>query len=141
MPVQAALLGLLAGSAPPLGAAVAWIAAVPARLVAAVMAFGSVVLVSALSSEPMDEAHRQGGCDPTALGFLGGAAVHTAANIATPRRGGGRRKRSGDAAAGAVPAILADTMVPEAFEEARGLTGPITVTGFLAALGLSGLGG
>jgi zinc transporter, ZIP family len=69
---------------------------VPTRLVAAVMAFGSGVLVSALSFELMDEAYSQGGFDSTALGFLGGAAVYTAANIAISRRGGADRKRSGD---------------------------------------------
>lgn len=88
MPIQAALWGLLAASAFLLGAAVAWFAAV--------MAFGSGVLVSALSFELMDEAYRQGGFDSTALGFLGGAAVYTAANIAITRRGGAHRKRSGD---------------------------------------------
>lgn len=96
MSIQAALWGLLAGSALLLGAAVAWFAAVPARLVAAVMAFGSGVLVSALSFELMDEAYREGGLDSTALGFLGGAAAFRAANIAISRRGGAHRKRSGD---------------------------------------------
>jgi len=94
--IQAALWGLLAGSALLLGAAVAWFATVPARLVAAVMASGSGVLVSALSFELMDEAYRRGGFDSTALGFLGGAAAYTFANIYISRRGGADRKRSGD---------------------------------------------
>jgi len=247
MPVQAALWGLLAGSALLLGAAIAWFATVPAGLVAAVMAFGSGVLVSALSFELMDEAYRQGGFDSTAIGFLGGAAAYTFANIAVTRRGGAHRKRSGDqqqkadegsglaiavgalldgvpeavviglsllqgegvslvavaavflsnvpeglssaagmrragrgagyvfgvwgaialtsgiaalvgnvvlegadpevvagvvaVAAGAILAMLADTMIPEAFEEARDFTGLITVVGFLAAFALSKLGG
>ena len=247
MSIQAALWGLLAGSALLPGAAVAWFAAVPARLVAAVMAFGSGVLVSALSFEPMDEAYRQGGFDSTALGFLGGAVAYTSANIAITRRGGAHRKRSGEqqqkadegsglaiavgalldgvpesvvigvsllrgggvslvavaagflsnvpeglssaagmrragrgagyvfgvwgaialasgaaalvgnvllagtgpevvaavdaVAAGAILAMLADTMIPEAFEEAREFTGLITVAGFLAAFALSKLGG
>ena len=37
--------------------------------------------------------------------------------------------------------MLADTMIPEAFEEAREFTGLITVAGFLAAFALSKLGG
>jgi zinc transporter, ZIP family len=245
MSIQAALWGLLAGSALLLGAAIAWFTAVPARLVAAVMAFGSGVLVSALSFDLMDEAYRQGGFDSTALGFLGGAAVYTFANVAISRRGGAHRKRSGEqqqkaeegsglaiavgalldgipesvvigvsllggvslvavaavflsnvpeglssaagmrragrsagyvfgvwggialasgvaslvgnvvlagadpeliaavtgVAAGAILAMLADTMIPEAFEEAREYTGLITVAGFLAAFVLSKLGG
>jgi ZIP family zinc transporter len=93
--VQAGLWGLLSGSALVLGAAVTWLAAIPARLIAAVMAFGSGVLISALSFELMDEAYRTGGFSPTALGFLAGAAVYTAANLYISRRGGHARKRSG----------------------------------------------
>jgi ZIP family zinc transporter len=44
-------------------------------------------------------------------------------------------------AAGAILAMLADTMVPEAFEHAHNATGLITVLGFLSAFVLSKLGG
>jgi len=44
-------------------------------------------------------------------------------------------------AAGAILAMLADTMIPEAFEQAHDLTGLITVAGFLAAFILSKVGG
>lgn len=44
-------------------------------------------------------------------------------------------------AAGAILAMLADTMVPEGFEEAQDLSGLMTVIGFLAAFSLSKLGG
>jgi ZIP family zinc transporter len=44
-------------------------------------------------------------------------------------------------AAGAILAILADTMIPEAFEQAHDLAGLITVAGFLAAFILSKVGG
>ena len=40
-------------------------------------------------------------------------------------------------AAGAILAMLADTMIPEAFEEAHDFTGLITVIGFLSAFVLS----
>jgi ZIP family zinc transporter len=43
-------------------------------------------------------------------------------------------------AAGAILAMLADTMMPEAFEEAHDLAGLITVAGFLAAFILTKLG-
>jgi ZIP family zinc transporter len=60
------------------------------------MAFGSGVLISALSFELMDEAYERGGFDSTAFGFLGGAAVYTAANWFLSRHGAKHRKRSGD---------------------------------------------
>ena len=44
-------------------------------------------------------------------------------------------------AAGAILAMLADTMIPEAFEEAHDFAGLITVLGFLAAFILTKLGG
>ena len=44
-------------------------------------------------------------------------------------------------AAGAILAMLADTMMPEAFEQAHDLAGLVTVAGFLAAFVLSKLGG
>jgi ZIP family zinc transporter len=247
LPVQAFLWGLLGGSALLLGAVIAWFVRISPRWVAAVMAFGAGVLISALSFELMEEAERQGGFAATAIGFLAGAAVYTAANIVISHRGGAHRKRSGEqqkkaseggglaiavgalldgvpesvviglslldgtgvslvavgavflsnvpeglssvagmrkagrgagyvfavwggialasgvaawagatllagagpmvvaatnaVAAGAILAMLADTMIPEAFEEARDYAGLITVLGFLAAFALSRLGG
>ena len=44
-------------------------------------------------------------------------------------------------AAGAILAMLVDTMIPEAFDEARDFAGLITVAGFLSAFALSKLGG
>jgi ZIP family zinc transporter len=44
-------------------------------------------------------------------------------------------------AAGAILAMLADTMIPEAFEHAHDFAGLITVAGFLAAFILTKLGG
>ena len=44
-------------------------------------------------------------------------------------------------AAGAILAMLADTMIPEAFEQTHDLTGLIIVAGFLAAFILSKVGG
>jgi ZIP family zinc transporter len=44
-------------------------------------------------------------------------------------------------AAGAILTMIADTMMPEAFESAHGLTGLLTVLGFLGAFVLSKLGG
>jgi ZIP family zinc transporter len=92
----AALWGLVAGSALLLGAAAGYFARVPQRLIAAVMAFGGGVLISALSFDLMDEAYKRGGFVSTAIGFLGGAAAYTAANWYLARQGAKHRKRSGD---------------------------------------------
>jgi ZIP family zinc transporter len=246
--LQAGFWGLVAGAALLVGAVVGYRFAVPARLVAGIMAFGSGVLISALSFELMDEAFKTGGFRATALGFLGGAFVYTLANWWLSHGGARHRKRSGGqpseeehggsgsaiavgalldgipesiviglsmlgggkvsmvavsaiflsnvpeglssaagmkkagrsalyifgiwgaialasglsalagftlfegvspgtvaattaVAAGAILAMLADTMIPEAFAEAHDFAGLITVAGFLAAFALSKMGG
>lgn len=93
--IVAGLWGLLSGSALVVGALIAWFTSIPQRVIAAVMAFGSGVLISALSFELMDAAYRTGGFVASAIGFLGGAAVYTGANIFLARRGAKHRKRSG----------------------------------------------
>ncbi|GAB3510138.1 ZIP family zinc transporter [Spirosoma knui] len=94
--LQAGLWGLLSGGALLIGAAMGYFVNVPQRLIASVMAFGSGVLFSALSFDLMDEAYRTGGFDATAVGFIGGAAVYTAANYYLSKQGAKHRKRSGD---------------------------------------------
>ena len=93
--LQAGLWGFLAGAALLLGAAIGYFINVPQRVIAAIMAFGSGVLISALSFELMDEAYKRGGLDATAFGFLSGAAIYTAANWFLARQGAKNRKRSG----------------------------------------------
>lgn len=94
--LQAALWGMLAGSALVLGATIAWFVQVPQRIIAAVMAFGAGVLISALSFELMDQAYARGGFASTAGGFLGGASIYTLVNWWLARRGARHRKRSQD---------------------------------------------
>jgi ZIP family zinc transporter len=87
---------LIGGGALVLGALVAWFAAVPAQVVASIMAFGAGVLISALAFELMDDAERTGGLGPAAGGFLAGALAYVAANVLLARHGARHRKRSGD---------------------------------------------
>jgi zinc transporter, ZIP family len=97
--VQAGLWGLFSGSALLLGAAIGWFRPLSRRTIAAVMAFGAGVLISALSFDLMDEAWRRSdlagdGLLPVAAGFLGGAVIFTACNYALALRGARHRKRS-----------------------------------------------
>lgn len=87
--------GLLAGSALLIGAAIGFLAPIKQRAIAGIMAFGSGVLISALSFDLMNEAFKQGGFRPAAIGFLGGAAIFTGANLILNRQGAKHRKRSG----------------------------------------------
>lgn len=98
MPVwlQAGSWGLIAGSALVVGALFAWFLEVPRAVTASVMAFGSGVLISALSFDLVDDAEKTGGLVATAVGFLGGALVYVLLNVALARRGARHRKRSGE---------------------------------------------
>jgi ZIP family zinc transporter len=94
--LRAASWGFLAGFALVLGAAAGFTIKIPQRLIAAITAFGSGVLISALSLDLMEEAYRRGGFTSSAIGFVGGAAVFTLANWLLSRHGAKSRKRSGD---------------------------------------------
>jgi len=92
--LKAGLWGLLAGSALIIGALVGYFSKINQRWIAVIMSFGSGVLISALSFDLMDEAYKTGGFDSTAIGFLSGAIVYTAANILLAKKGAKHRKRS-----------------------------------------------
>jgi ZIP family zinc transporter len=92
--LQAGLWGLLGGSALVIGAALAYVPRIPQRVMAAAMAFGAGVLISALSFELVEKAHARGGLLSTAIGFVIGAAGFTAANVWLTSAGAHHRKRS-----------------------------------------------
>ncbi len=93
--VKAGLWGLVSGSALVLGALVGYYVPLNRLLVAGIMAFGSGVLISALSFDLMDEAYKGGGFDSTSIGFIGGALLYTMANVLLSKFGAKHRKRSG----------------------------------------------
>ncbi|GAA3020141.1 ZIP family metal transporter [Streptomyces fulvorobeus] len=88
--------GLFAGAALLVGAAVGSLVRVPPRLIALVMAFGSGVLMAAVSFELIAEAYERSGIWPVVAGAVGGAAVYSGANALLARRGAQHRKRSGE---------------------------------------------
>jgi ZIP family zinc transporter len=92
--LMAGIWGLVAGSALVIGALVGFFGHINQRWIAAIMSFGSGVLISALSFDLMDEAYKTGGFDSTAIGFLIGAILYTAANILLSAQGAKHRKRS-----------------------------------------------
>jgi ZIP family zinc transporter len=93
--LHAAGWGFLAGSALIVGAVAGFWLNLPQRLIAAITAFGSGVLISALSLDLMEEAYERGGFASSAIGFLGGAFVFTVASAFLDHRGAKHRKRSG----------------------------------------------
>lgn len=92
--LQAFVWGGFAGFALVIGALVGYFLSVSQRIIAAIMAFGSGVLISALSFELMDKAYNKGGFDSTSIGFLSGALIYTAANWFLSLQGAKHRKRS-----------------------------------------------
>jgi len=94
--VIAGLWGLLSGSALIIGAIVGYYCKIPQRIIGGIMAFGSGVLISALSFDLMDEAFKTGGIFPAAIGFLGGSLIYSIANYFVNQQGAKHRKRSGN---------------------------------------------
>lgn len=88
---------------------------------------------------PSQDVDRHGGFPATGTGFVAGAVAYTATifGMFSP----GVIAATTAVAAGAMLAMLADTMIPEAFEEAHEIAGLVTVVGFLAAFVLSKVAG
>ncbi len=96
--IEAGLWGLLAASSLVLGATVAVLAPPGRRLLGVVMAFGSGVLLSAISFELVEEAvDTAGGLGSTFFGLFVGAIVFTVGDVLISRLGYADRKDIGGA--------------------------------------------
>jgi ZIP family zinc transporter len=96
--LQAGLWGLLAGSGLLIGATIAVLfgAQLSHRIIAAVMGFGSGVLIAVLSVDLMEVAFQDGGAGAAIAGILLGAAVFSVINWRLARHGAKHRNRCGD---------------------------------------------
>lgn len=137
--------GFVGGAALLLGAAIAYLWDMPPKVLGAIMAFGSGVLVSAVAFELVDEANKTTAGDwSVAVGLAAGALVFFAGDWWIDRIGGANRKSSEpqeDDANG--PAILLGTVldgVPESIVIGLGLIGGQGVSAaMVAAVFLSNL--
>ncbi|BDZ53528.1 ZIP family metal transporter [Agromyces marinus] len=106
----AALAGLAAGGALLAGAIIAWFVRIPRKAVAATMAFGAGVLVSALAFDLVLEAEEVGGFWPTVVGFAVGAVVYVVADGLLDRTGH-RNRRGSDAGPGSGTGIAVGALI------------------------------
>jgi zinc transporter, ZIP family len=113
--LTAALYGLLASSGLLIGAIVGLLTAPSRRLIASVVAFGSGVLVSALTFELMDEAFEKGHPAYVVAGFLAGALTYVLASHLLDRLAARSPKREGRDPQDVVPGAAAK---PESAEQA-----------------------
>lgn len=92
--IKAGLLALFTSSALLIGSFIGYRFNLPQKVVASIMAFGSGVLISAVSFQLVEEAFIQAGYKEVIIGFLIGALIYTFANIGLNKLGGKHRKRS-----------------------------------------------
>ena len=110
--LTAALYGALASSGLLLGALVGLYAAPPRRAVAAIVAFGSGVLVCTLTFELMEEAFATGALVHVVGAFLGGAVLYVALNVVLDKMAARSPKREGREPQDVVPGAAAKPETP-----------------------------
>ena len=105
--LEAGFWGLVGGMALVFGAGVGLRFDTSQRTIGLVMAFGSGVLISALTFELTREAYTKGGVDAVSIGLAAGALSFFAGDLYLDNRGGKHRKRSGgEPADGSAAAIV-----------------------------------
>lgn len=93
--LQAGVWGLIAASSLVVGAAVAYVARLGARVTAAIMSFGCGILISAVAYDLIFDGFRAAGIRPVILGAIAGSVAYAVANWLVSRNGARHRKRSG----------------------------------------------
>jgi ZIP family zinc transporter len=138
--LEAAIWGLIAGSALVIGAVIGIWAHVPRRVVALVMGFGAGALISSLAFDLTSEAFEQGGTAPTAIGLAAGGLTFFVGDLLI-ERAAARGDRDTPASGG--PAIVLGALldgIPESIVLGASLIGGLGVsTSFLAAVFASNL--
>jgi ZIP family zinc transporter len=129
--LTALVYGLLASSSFLIGMGIGLLCSPPRRLVAAVIAFGSGVLVSALTFELMQEAFEEGSPAFAIGGFLLGALIYVVVDVALDRLAAASPKREGTAPRDVQPGAAA---IPETSAQAA-----ISGTALLAGAILDGI--
>jgi zinc transporter, ZIP family len=104
--LEAAWWGFVGGAALLIGAAMGIFLPVRGRVIGLVMAFGSGVLISALSFELVEEAYAESGGLAVVLGLLSGSLAFFVGDWFIDRRGGHRRKSPTGPQAGAGGLVL-----------------------------------
>jgi ZIP family zinc transporter len=110
----AAVYGVLASSSFLIGVVVGLLTSPPRRLVAAIIAFGAGVLVSALTFDLMREAFDTGSGPFAISGFLLGALVYVLVDVGLERLAARSPKRTGRDPQDVVPDAAARPETPEA---------------------------
>lgn len=144
--ILALISGAIGGATLLIGAALAWFLHVPAKLTAAISAFGAGVLISALAYELVQEAADDGGLLPTVLGTLAGAVVFVGADALLTRAGAGNRKSAKGSGGGGGAVIAAGALidgVPESIvlglSVAQSSAGAVISVPIVAAVAISNL--
>jgi zinc transporter, ZIP family len=91
--ITAGIYGLIGGAALFIGVLIGLYMKVSKRMVGSVMAFGSGVLISALTFDLMEKAYQLGGFDSVSIGFIAGAVMFVGGDYVIDRYGGHFRKR------------------------------------------------
>ncbi|MFA6308890.1 MAG: ZIP family zinc transporter [Clostridia bacterium] len=91
--IIAGIYGLIGGAALFIGALLGiYVKNVPKRVVGVIMAFGSGVLISALTFDLMEKAYQSGGFDSVSIGFISGALLFVGGDYLIDSCGGHFRK-------------------------------------------------